>query len=105
MVALLVIGSAGGLDNSGAAGQAWLPIPPAESPLIQFPVTGGVGTPAVSADEYLRQGQELERSGRWADAVIFYEEALRRFPQESGASLSVSAIATACGCVAALAGR
>jgi carboxyl-terminal processing protease len=66
----------------GAAGQAWLPIPPAESPLIQFPVPGSAGTPAVSADEYLRQGQELEQSGRWADAVIFYEEAIRRFPQE-----------------------
>ncbi len=65
-------------------GQGSFPIPGWEGPTILLPaVPTGVPVQGPYPEEYLRQGDELERAGRWADAVVFYEEALRRFPQDS----------------------
>jgi carboxyl-terminal processing protease len=64
-------------------GQGSFPIPGWESPAISLPaLPAGVSLQGPYPEEYLRQGDELERAGRWADAVVFYEEALRRFPQD-----------------------
>lgn len=60
-----------------------LPLVPDDSKPIPLP--GNVAAfpaPTQDAGDYLRRGQELEREGRWADAVVFYEEALRRFPTD-----------------------
>ena len=65
-------------------GQGSFPIPGWESPAISLPtLPAGVPLQGPYPEEYLRQGDELERAGRWADAVVFYEEALRRFPQDT----------------------
>jgi len=67
-----------------ALGQGTFPIPGFESPVIPLPaIPAGVPGQGKYPEEFLRQGEELERAGRWADAVVFYEEALRRFPQDA----------------------
>ena len=67
-----------------ALGQGTFPIPGFESPVIPLPaIPAGVPGQGKYPEEFLRQGDELERAGRWADAVVFYEEALRRFPQDA----------------------
>ncbi len=66
-----------------AHSQIRLPLPALEAPAVRLPtpdlpLVGPVSLPL----EYLRRGQELEKEGRWADAVVFYEEALRRYPRD-----------------------
>lgn len=64
-------------------GQVPLRLPPLEAPAVRLPPPEfTLSWPSEQPTEYLRRGQELEQEGRWADAVVFYEEALRRYPRD-----------------------
>lgn len=78
-----LVGWLGGAGSGFAAAQTPLPFLPFESKPIPLPDAGALGSPpAQEAGDYLRRGQLLEQEGRWADAVLFYEEAIRRFPRD-----------------------
>jgi carboxyl-terminal processing protease len=54
------------------------------SPSVEIPAAAISKSPAASStaavDDVLRQGRTLERGEKWAEALSYYEDALRQFP-------------------------
>ncbi len=42
-----------------------------------------VTTPATSLQAILKQGEDLEQAGKWADVIRFYEEAIQTHPRDA----------------------
>ena len=64
------------------AAQAQLSFTQTQAAAPQSAATSGAADVHQDVAESLRQGRELEAQRRWSEALAFYEEALRRNPQQ-----------------------
>jgi carboxyl-terminal processing protease len=53
-----------------------------QAPVAATPVTATADDPHNAVARVLENGQNLERNGRWADALTHYEEALHEYPED-----------------------
>ena len=58
------------------------PTLPAGVEQIAIPTAAGYPLGAAAINALLEKGRSLELTGRWADALSCYEEALREYPQD-----------------------